>query len=361
VPAEGTTRVAVVQGGVPGDGRDLAGHHREVTTNHVRATTELAADLTERGAPPPDLVVWPENATAVDPVLDPIARASIEEAVEAIGTPILVGGIFDGPDAATAYNRGVVWRPDVGIGATYTKAHPVPFGEYIPWRSVIGDWSTRFRLIPRDFIAGRGDGPLEAGGVLVADAICFDVAYDDVLPTQVRAGAQMVTVQTSNATFFGTSQPEQQFEITRARAVELGRSIAVASTNGVSAIIGPDGQVVRRAPTGETATLVEDVTLARDLTPAVRYQQLRSRLLAGLALLGMLWAARRALRLRVRRRSTCLSEPGTPVVGPVQGTVAGAGLDAVEASPLPPVGGNPSGEQGAGEDDQRHLAHSPTE
>ncbi|QCC76080.1 apolipoprotein N-acyltransferase [Nocardioides daphniae] len=237
-------------GGVPGDGRDLAGHHREVTANHVQATHELADRVAVGIEQAPDLVVWPENSTAVDPLRDEATRISIDEAVSAMGVPLLVGGIFDGPDDLTAYNRGVVWLPDGQIGSTYTKTHPVPFGEYIPWRPVIGGWSSRFQLIPRDFLAGSGDGPLDIGGVRVADAICFDVAYDDVLPAQVRRGAQLVTVQTSNATFFGTAQPEQQFEITRARAAELRRSVTVASTNGISAVIGPHGRWSTAPPVG---------------------------------------------------------------------------------------------------------------
>lgn len=288
LPVSGALRVAVVQGGVPGDGRDVAAHHREVTLRHAEATVALASGTDEGGL---DLVVWPENASAVDPVRDPRTRMLIDRAARAVGAPVLMGGIFDGADDRTAYNRGLVWLPDGRTGPSYTKSHPVPFGEYIPWRTVVGGWSARFDRIPRDFLPGRGEGPLPVAGTLVADAICFDVAYDDVLPRQVRDGARLVTVQTSNATFYGTAQPEQQFEITRARALELGRTVAVASTNGVSAIIGPRGEVVVRAPIGGTATLVEDVPLVSELTPAVRLAGWWSRLIVSLALVGLLGAA----------------------------------------------------------------------
>src|SRR3546814_15404859 len=83
-------------------------------------------------------------------------------------------------------------------------------------------------------IAGKDEGPLDLNSLRIADAICFDIAYDDVLQSQVRRGANLAVVQTSNVMFYGTSQPSQQFEITRARAAELGRSIVAASTNGSS-------------------------------------------------------------------------------------------------------------------------------
>lgn len=297
-PHEGTFRVAVVQGGVPGDGRDVAGNHQQVTANHVQQTEELAQRIAAGETRAPDLIVWPENSTAVDPLRDRATRTAIDEAVSAVGIPTLVGGVFDGPDDATAYNRGIVWRPDGETGPTYTKTHPVPFGEYIPWRSVIGGWSSRFELIPRDFLPGSGEGPLNVAGIKVADAICFDVAYDDVLPDQVRRGAQLVTVQTSNATFYGTHQPEQQFEITRARAVELGRSIAVASINGISAIIDPRGRVLARSVEGSGAIAITDVPLVEAITPAVRFQTQQMVLLSSLAIGGLLWCIARRLRRR---------------------------------------------------------------
>ncbi len=293
---EGTFRVAVVQGGVPGDGRDLAGNHRQVTANHGQQTLKLAQRIATGTQRAPDLVVWPENSTAVDPLRDGVTRALIDEAVSAVGVPTLIGGVFDGPDDTTAYNRGIVWLPDGKTGPSYTKAHPVPFGEYVPWRSVIGGWSSRFQLIPRDFLSGSGEGPLDVGGVEAANAICFDVAYDDVLPDQVRRGAQLVTVQTSNATFYGTDQPEQQFEITRARAVELNRSVAVASTNGISAIIGPNGWVLARSPEGSASVAIKDVPLVDAITPATRFQTRQASILSGLAIGGLLWCAVRRLR-----------------------------------------------------------------
>nr|WP_236757768.1 apolipoprotein N-acyltransferase [Aeromicrobium sp. PE09-221] len=315
VPATDTATVAAVQGGVPGDGRDLAANHRQVTRNHVEATSDLARRLTGEERDSLALVVWPENATAVDPVRDPLAGAEIREAVAAIDAPLLAGSILDGPDQSKAYNRGLLWLPDGTRAGVYTKTHLVPFGEYIPWRPLIEGWSSRFDRIPRDMLPGNDEGPIDVQGMLVADAICFDVAYDDVLPRQVARGAQLAVVQTSNATFTGTSQPEQQFAMTRARAVELGRSIVVASTNGVSGIIRPDGSVVRRAPSGPAATLVAAVPLAEVITPAIRLQFMRSAGLHAAGFLGLAFALARWSRQRHSskfRRAGPMSTPEQP-------------------------------------------------
>ncbi len=294
VESSGSIRVAVVQGGVPGDGTELVRFRREVTRNHVSATKELGAKMRLNGQRV-ELVLWPENATAVDPLRDDETHTMIDDAARAVDAPILVGAIVDGPTPETAYNRGLLWdgrdHGDHRSAATYTKQHLVPFGEYIPWRSMIGSWSSRFSLIPRDMQSGPKSPTISVGGVRFAAAICFDIAYDDVVPEQVRRGAQFVTVQTSNATFFGTAQLEQQFAITRARAVESGRSVVVASTNGISAVIDPDGSVRRQAPVGSTEFLVDDVSLSDQLTPAVRWQTTRHGILTVLAGMGLAWSA----------------------------------------------------------------------
>jgi apolipoprotein N-acyltransferase len=263
------TTVAVVQGNVPGDGDDILLDHRQVTRNHVDATTRLADEVAAGERPEPAFVLWPENSTAVDPFEDAEINADIEQAVQAIDVPILVGGMVDaGPEHVL--NQGIVWDPDTGGGDRYTKWHPVPFGEYIPWRSIFRDNFGRLALIPRDMIAGTRTDPLDVAGIDVADAICFDVAYDDGIHAQLREGADLLVVQTSNAMFIHTSQIDQQFEITRLRAIETGRYVLVAATNGVSGVIAPDGTVLDRADPRTQEVLVEEIGLSRSLTPAVR-------------------------------------------------------------------------------------------
>lgn len=306
VSPAGTAVVAAVQGGVPGRGNDVGANHRAVTQNQVDATEALRDDIVSGRASSPDFVVWPENSTAVDPFTDQQSRSGIERAVAAVGVPVLVGGIVDGPSSQTVLNQGVVWQPSGPSAERYTKHHPVPFGEWIPFRSTLGGISSRFDEIPRDMLAGSERDPLAVAGLRVADAICFDVAYDDVLVPQVRNGAQVSVVQTSNATFVETDQPAQQFAITRARAVETGRAIVVASLNGVSGVIAPDGQVLQRSRGPHAEVLVERVALSNDLTPAVRWAQpLRLALIAigstG-GLLGATQAVRRANQSRMRGR-----------------------------------------------------------
>jgi apolipoprotein N-acyltransferase len=272
VEERGTTTVAAIQGDVPGTGLDVVAVHREVTANHVRLTEGLAAAVAAGEQPRPDFVVWPENSTAVDPFTDPGVHAGIIAATDAIDVPVVIGGMSNDPlDDEQVLNQGIVYRPGLGSGDRYTKRHPVPYGEYIPFRgSLIPSTYGKLTMVPRDMVRGTSLEPLRVGDVRVADAICFDVAYDEAISGQVARGAQLVIVQTSNAMFSRTGQLAQQFEISRLRAQETGRWVVVAAINGISGVVRPDGEVVAAAPARTQDVLVEQVGLSTALTPAVR-------------------------------------------------------------------------------------------
>jgi apolipoprotein N-acyltransferase len=285
--ATGELTVAAVQGDVPGNGDDILYDFRQVTQNQVDVTVQLARDVEAGAVERPDFVLWPENSTAIDPFRDAQTNAGIRAASAAIGVPIMVGAIVDaGPEHVL--NQGIVWDPVTGAGDRYTKRHPVPFGEYIPAREFFTRQFGRLAEIPRDMLSGTRETPLRVDGTEVADAICFDVAYDDGIYAQVSRGAELLTVQTSNATFIHTDQIDQQFAITRLRAIETGRWLAVASTNGVSGIIDPDGDVVASAAPRTQRVLVERVGLVDAVTPAVRLGAWTGRFCIALTAVGLL-------------------------------------------------------------------------
>jgi apolipoprotein N-acyltransferase len=273
VPAAGhagpSAVVAVVQGNVPRLGLDAFAQRAAVLRNHAAATHTLAADVRAGRTPRPDLVVWPENASDLDPYEVPEAAATIDAAVKDIGVPVLVGAVLEGPGDKIR-NAGIVWDPVSGPGAMYVKRHPVPFGEYMPYRSLLRRISSKVDLVPRDFAAGRTPGVLTVGPARLADVICFEVAYDGVVRDAVRGGGRLLVVQTNNATFGRSGETLQQLAMGRLRAVEHGRAVVVAATSGVSAVIAPDGRLVERTGVFTRDVLVQRVPLRDASTPATR-------------------------------------------------------------------------------------------
>jgi apolipoprotein N-acyltransferase len=305
--------VAAVQGNVPGDGTDVLAHYRRITRDHVDETERLATDVDAGRIPPPDFVVWPENSTAIDPFLDPEMHADLVAAVSAIDVPLLAGVVVDG-GPEHVLNQGVVFDPVTGARDRYTKWHPVPFGEYIPWRWLFGSHLAQLNQIPRDMVRGTRVTPLEIAGTRVADAICFDVAYDDGLYAQLSRGGQLIVVQTSNAMFIHTSQIDQQFAISRLRAIETDRYVVVSAINGVTGVIAPDGRLVTSAPLQTRSYVEARVGLIDAVTPAVRIGPWLGRACVGLVLAGWLlgWVLDRSQYRRHRRPATALAVPIPP-------------------------------------------------
>jgi apolipoprotein N-acyltransferase len=259
--------IAVIQGNVPEPGLEFNERRRAVLDMHAAETHRLAAAVRAGTEPKPDLVIWPENSSDIDPYANADAAAVITSAAQDIGVPILVGAVVNGPVGSKGtYNMGIVWDPVTGPGATYTKRHPVPFAEYMPYRSffrIFSHWVDSAGY----FIPGTTVGNLDVAGVNVGDVICFEVVYDDLVRDVVNGGAQVLVVQTNNATFGYTNETYQQQAMSRIRAVEHGREVLISATSGVSAVIRPDGAVEGRIGLFTAGTLVPSVPLIDGTTP----------------------------------------------------------------------------------------------
>jgi apolipoprotein N-acyltransferase len=304
-------RIALIQGNVPRAGLLAESRAREVLDYHVRETMKLIANVKAGRAVQPDLVLWPENASDVDPYRDPAAYQEIDATVKALGAPILVGAITytsDAPDS-DRYNVGILWSPTTGPGSTYTKRHPVPFGEYMPLRAISERVSSAAKLVTNQMLAGTGNGLVTGGPVPFGDVICFEVAYDSLVRSSVSAGAQFLVVQTNNSTFGRTAETYQQLAMSQLRAVETGRTVLQVATTGKSAWIDPNGTI--RAESGPlyTADTINAIVPPRTAeTLAVRLGAWPEILLSAIAVLALFWALRAPIgrganSLRGRRRS----------------------------------------------------------
>ncbi|MGY2084788.1 apolipoprotein N-acyltransferase [Blastococcus sp. SYSU DS0539] len=287
-----TATVAVIQGDVPRAGLDFNAQRRAVLDNHVQQTLLLAEDVAAGRRAQPDVVLWPENSSDIDPYRNDDAAAQIDRAADAVGAPVLVGAVVEGPGEFIS-NTAIVWSPESGPGDTYVKRHPVPFAEYVPARDFFRLFSEKVDLVRRDFAAGDEVGLLDVDGIRLGDLICFEVVYDGLVRDVVDGGAGMLVVQTNNATFGYTDESAQQLAMSRVRAVEFGRSVAVAATSGISAIVAPDGTVVRSSQLFEPDVFVEEIAQRDDRTVAQRLGSAPEWLLTALGAGAVLWGLTR--------------------------------------------------------------------
>jgi apolipoprotein N-acyltransferase len=298
VPGAPTVTVAAIQGNVP-HARNLPDQLREttVTVNHAAATEHLAAQVRAGVRPAPDLVIWPENSTDIDPRFDQQTYDTIAAAVNAIGRPVLVGALLQDP----LRNVGQLWRPRLGPGQIYVKRQLVPFGEYIPMRGLLKHITSLVNLQPHDFTAGHRAVVFNIGKIRLGDVICYEIGFDGLVSSEVNAGANLLTMQTNDATFEvdgQTGETLQQLAMARIRAVESDRAVVVASTTGVSAVIAPDGRLLARSGTWQRAVLESRVPLVSQRTLADRVGAWPEAAIVTLTVLAFIWAAAAPLRRR---------------------------------------------------------------
>jgi apolipoprotein N-acyltransferase len=312
-PSGKAVDVAVIQGNVPRLGLDFNAQRRAVLDDHVNATLALARRVAAGTAAQPDLVIWPENSSDIDPLTpqDDDARALINEAADEIKAPILVGTLLEGPGDHLR-NVGIVWQP--GTGPTtpyYVKQHPVPFAEYMPLRSLARMVTKKVDLVAEDFVPGDRPGVLNMGAATVGDVICFEIAYDDLVRSAVQGGGQLITVQTNNADF-NTAEARQQLAMVQLRAVEHGRDALMASTVGVSGFVTSDGTVLDATQFNTQAVLDRQLRLGSGQTVATRVGPVPEFVLAGIAVLLLVGAgvARRRARGAGNARPRAIVERG---------------------------------------------------
>ncbi|MFF8563349.1 apolipoprotein N-acyltransferase [Streptomyces albidoflavus] len=294
----GTATVAVVQGNVPRMGLDFNAQRRAVLDYHARETARLAERVAKGEVAQPDFVLWPENSSDIDPFTNDDARSVIEQAATTIKAPISVGGVVLAENGKL-YNQQILWDPDKGPVDTYDKRIIQPFGEYIPLRSLISVFSQGYvDMVRTDFSRGTDPGVFDLAGSRVGIATCYEAAFDGAVRETVAAGAHMLSVPSNNATFGFSEMTYQQLAMSRVRAVEHSRAVAVPVTSGVSAVIRPDGELVQRTGMFEPASLVAEVPLRSSQTWATRLGALPEAALVALAAVGLGWAAAGAVRRR---------------------------------------------------------------
>jgi apolipoprotein N-acyltransferase len=261
VASDPTAEVAAIQGDVP-HATSLAAliNDTVVTQNHANATLSLAKEIIDGKAKAPDVVIWPENSTDLDPSQYPDIYQAITTAVNTIDRPVLVGAVLQNPER----NAGQLWLPGNGPTQIYVKRQLVPFGEYIPLRGLISKVTSLTQLVPYNFTPGTKNVVFNIGKIRLGDVICWEIGFDDLVRSDVTDGANLLTEQTNDATFERdgqTGETYQQLDMARIRAVESDRAVVIASTSGASAIISPTGQLVESSGLWQRAILESQVPL----------------------------------------------------------------------------------------------------
>ena len=261
-----TLRVAAVQGNA---NAGLFAHNPpgSILDKHLTVARELIKSGKAQGI---DVMVWPENSSDLDPVTMIEPGLKITQFVnEELKAPLLFGNkTFRGSDF---FNEVDLWEPNQGLTDWYDKKRPVPFGEYVPYRSFFMSLAPdMIGLIGWDMSPGTRDAIFDIDGkAKVGSLICFEVTIDELNYDLVDSGTEAIMIQTNSSDFGKSEQGVQLAAISRMRAIETGRSVVSISTVGVSGIYSPDGSVIDELETFKPGAMVADIKLRTDKTPAM--------------------------------------------------------------------------------------------
>ncbi|MBV9970111.1 MAG: apolipoprotein N-acyltransferase [Xanthobacteraceae bacterium] len=205
-------------------------------------------------------LIWPESAFPFFLVREPAALAMLARMLPP-ETQLITGAArladpTPGVRGVRAYNSIYVIDHNGSILSIYDKLHLVPFGEYLPFQSILESIGLmQLTKMPGGFVPGEKRQRIALPGApSMLPLICYEVIFpDEAVPPGERPGWLL---NLTNDAWFGISPgPYQHLQQARVLAIEEGLPLVRAANTGVSAIIDPFGRIVASLPLGSAGTL----------------------------------------------------------------------------------------------------------
>ncbi len=263
-------RISLVQGNIEQDKKWDPAYQRETFGVYQRLTREVLQDN-------PDLVIWPETSTPFyfggsEPG-DRAMTRELSEFVRTIRVPLLFGSPTyqpgRQPGLIALHNSAFLLSPDGTVASTYRKIHLVPFGEYVPLKSVLF-FIRKMVHSTGEFGPGRDytlmTVPGKTSNVMINTVICYEIIFPDLVRQFVKKGARVVTTITNDAWFGRTGAPEQHFSMAVFRAVENRVPVARAANTGISGFIDAKGRILASSGIFSEAILTQGLSPGSDGT-----------------------------------------------------------------------------------------------
>ena len=257
--------ITIVQGNspCPGAKNRCSNERQKIYDSHLAQTQSLEGNF--------DLVVWPESSTGFnnDPGVHSRVQNDVSTQALRLDSYFLIGG--DRPVQKEYFeNYGIFINREGEVVDQYLKQHPVPFGEYIPFRKYL-DWIPPLALVPRDMIRGDGQKIFIVNDTKISTVISFEGSFQRYIRNSVLDGAELVVILTNQASYGESGMSDQFILMSRANAISNERPIVHAAITGKSAFIDHNGKVISKTELFETTTLNEKLEVRQTETPYSKY------------------------------------------------------------------------------------------
>ena len=273
-------RVALVQANIPQHEKWDPSRAADIFDRYLRMTREAAG----RGA---QFVIWPESATPFYFDEDPLGAGELRRLASEVSMPILFGtDEIERGSPARYFNSAFVLDSSGATAGVYRKVYLVPFGEYVPFGSLLTFVGPLVEAVSA-FSPGERVTMMPVDGHMATTAICYEVVYPHLIRKGVLQGSELLTTVTNDAWYGDSSAPYQHFELAAMRSIEQGRYLARAANTGISGIVDPYGRVLAQTNLFETTTVVGEVRFLQERTVYATIGDLPAQLAVLLTLLGL--------------------------------------------------------------------------
>ena len=275
--------ITIVQGNspCPGAKNSCSNERQRIYNSHLSQTQSLDGKF--------DLVVWPESSTGFnnDPGIHTRVQNDISTEALRLDSYFLIGG--DRPIEKQFFeNYGIFINKDGEIVDQYLKQHPVPFGEYIPFRKYL-EWVPPLALVPRDMIRGDGQKIFMVNDIKISTVISFEGSFQRYIRNSVQSGAELVVILTNQASYGESGMSDQFILMSRANAISNERPIVHAAITGKSAFIDYNGKVISKTELFETGTLNQKLEVRQTETPYSKYGNYLNYIFIVFGAISLLW------------------------------------------------------------------------
>ncbi len=271
VGAEQTLSVAIVQGNIDQALKWDPAMQAATIEQYRRLSLEAAKEA-------PALIVWPETAVPFFLRYEPALIDRVLDIAAETGSYLLVGSPDAEPTAAADptpryRNSAFLISPQRELLSKYDKIHMVPFGEYVPLKSVLF-FVNKLAYGIGDFEGGQTYTVFDTPGGRFSTTICYEVIFPDQVRRYVKEGAEFLVNITNDAWFGRTAAPAQHLAMAVLRAVENRRYLVRAANTGISAMVDPSGRILRTSDLFVPAVIADQIRVERTHTFYTRYGDL---------------------------------------------------------------------------------------
>ncbi len=288
-----TLNLSIIQGGGEQGTHAIDTNPRDVFDVHMAVTKTLQPNSQR------DAVIWPENAINITNqglFFDSPEYIEIAQQARRLNVPFVVGITEDAGERQFT-NAQVVVNIDGSVSGRYDKVRRVPFGEYMPMRSLLKAIGAPTDLVPRDARAGDSRGWLDVADTRASVAISWEIFFGGRVNEGIADGATFIINPTNGSSYTWTILQTQQIAASRLRALEQGRDVVQISPTGFSAFIDSSGEVHERTTISEQQVVERSIQLRSGRT---LYSHMGNAVYIWALLIGFAWLARlRARAIRI--------------------------------------------------------------